>query len=203
MYAAAVALRDAVLAALLDGESSGYDLAKRFDASVANFWTATPQQLYRELDRLAADGLIAARVVQQERRPNKRMFSLTDAGREAIHAFTARPPKPLTIRDELLIKVNAVDGGNAEAVRDLVAEQLEWSTTKLARYERMRTRLLDGQTEDDYLAHGDRVGPYLTLLRGIAFEEENVRWSQRTLALLDQRLRTRADASRDAQPKVE
>ncbi|WP_229481558.1 PadR family transcriptional regulator [Mycolicibacterium mageritense] len=193
-----MALRDAVLAALLDGESSGYDLAKRFDASVANFWTATPQQLYRELDRLAADGLITARVVQQERRPNKRMFSLTDAGREAIHAFTARPPKPLTIRDELLIKVNAVDGGNAEAVRDLVAEQLEWSTTKLARYERMRARLLDGQTEEHYLLHGDRIGPYLTLLRGIAFEEENVRWSQRTLALLDQRLRQGGNHGRAA-----
>ena len=48
-----MSLRDAVLAALLEGESSGYDLAKAFDASVANFWMATPQQLYRELDRLA------------------------------------------------------------------------------------------------------------------------------------------------------
>ena len=58
-----MALRDAVLAALLEGEASGYDLAKRFDRSVANFWTATPQQLYRELDAMATDGLIEARVV--------------------------------------------------------------------------------------------------------------------------------------------
>ena len=42
-----MSLRDAVLVALLEGESSGYDLAKGFDASVANFWMATPQQLYR------------------------------------------------------------------------------------------------------------------------------------------------------------
>jgi len=48
-----MALRHAVLAALLEGEASGYQLAKRFDVSVANFWSATPQQLYRELDRLA------------------------------------------------------------------------------------------------------------------------------------------------------
>ena len=45
-----MALRHAVLAALLEGEASGYQLAKRFDVSVANFWSATPQQLYRELD---------------------------------------------------------------------------------------------------------------------------------------------------------
>ena len=60
-----MSLRDAVLAALLEGESSGYDLAKSFDASVANFWMATPQQLYRELDRLAEQGLIQARFVHQ------------------------------------------------------------------------------------------------------------------------------------------
>ena len=177
-----------MLAALLGGESSGYDLAKSFDASVANFWTATPQQLYRELDRLAADGLIEARVVQQERRPTKRIFSLTPAGHAAIMAFTAAPPKPSTFRNELLIKVNALDGGDPAAVRDLVADQLRWSTDKLERYERMRLRLLGGRDEDDFLATGERIGPYLTLLRGIAFEEENIRWGTRTLSVLDKRL---------------
>ena len=176
-----------MLAALLNGESSGYDLAKSFDASVANFWTSTPQQLYRELERLAADGLIEARVVEQERRPNKRIFSLTPAGRAAIREFTATAPKPSTVRDELLIKVNAIDGGDPAAVRDLVAKQLRWSESKLERYERMRSRLLAGQGEDDFLATGPRIGPYLTLLRGISFEEENIRWAQRTLDVLDRR----------------
>ena len=111
-----MSLRDAVLAALLEGEASGYDLAKGFDASVANFWAATPQQLYRELDRLAGQGLIQARVVQQERRPNKRMFSLTDAGRDAIAEFTVTAPRASVIRDELMIKVQAADAGDARAV---------------------------------------------------------------------------------------
>src|ERR1700742_1967248 len=102
-----MSLGDAVLAALLEGESSGYDLAKSFDASVANFWMATPQQLYRELDRLAEQGLIRARVVQQERRPNKRMYSLTQAAHEAIQQFTSQAPKPAVIRDELAGKVLA------------------------------------------------------------------------------------------------
>jgi DNA-binding PadR family transcriptional regulator len=182
-----MSLRDAVLASLLDGESSGYDLAKSFDASVANFWMATPQQLYRELDRLAEQGLIQARVVHQERRPNKRMFSLTEAGRDAIHQFTSRAPKPCVIRDELAVKVLAADAGNAPAVRSFVAERLEWATAKLQRYERFRTRLLGGRTEEEYLAGADRVGPYLTLLRGIAFEEENIRWAERVLAVIERR----------------
>src|SRR6478672_8563530 len=112
-----MALRNAVLAALLEGEASGYDLAKGFDATVANFWMATPQQLYRELDKMEAAGLISAQLVQQERRPNKRVFSLTDAGRRALHEFTAQPPKPSAIRDELLVQVQAVDAGEVGAVR--------------------------------------------------------------------------------------
>jgi DNA-binding PadR family transcriptional regulator len=183
-----MSLRDAVLAALLGGESSGYDLAKSFDASVANFWMATPQQLYRELDRLAEQGLIRARVVHQERRPNKRMFSLTGAGYEAIQQFTSRAPKPSVIRDELSVKVLAVDAGNAQAVRDFMVERLQWAKGKLQRYERMRARMLDGHGEKEYLAQAERVGPYLTLLRGISFEEENIRWAERTLTIIELRL---------------
>jgi DNA-binding PadR family transcriptional regulator len=187
-----MSLRDAVLAALLEGESSGYDLAKAFDAAAANFWMATPQQLYRELDRLAVQGLVRARVVQQERRPNKRLFSLTDAGRAAIEHFTVRPPKPCVIRDELMIKVQAADAGDARAVRELILERQQWAAAKLQRYERMRTRLLDGRSEDEYLAQTERVGPYLTLLRGISFEEENVRWAERALTVIERRLPAQA-----------
>src|SRR6201992_1254296 len=118
MYYRRMSLRDAVLVALLEGESSGYDLAKDFDASVANFWMATPQQLYRELERLADEGLITRRRWEQEPRRTKRMFSLTEAGYDAIREFTRRPPKVSAIRDELLIKVQAFDVGDAAAVRD-------------------------------------------------------------------------------------
>ncbi|MCV7204464.1 PadR family transcriptional regulator [Mycolicibacterium peregrinum] len=183
-----MALRDAILATLLDGEASGYDLAKGFDASVANFWMATPQQLYRELDRMSAEGLIEARLVEQDRRPNKRLYSLTDAGRKALHEFTEVPPKPGAIREDLLVQIQAVDSGNIEAVRAALAERLDWATAKLARYRRGQDHLLAGRTEDAYLAEADRIGPYLTLLRGIRFEEENIDWANRALAVIEQRL---------------
>ncbi|MFJ8623863.1 PadR family transcriptional regulator [Kitasatospora sp. NPDC093550] len=183
-----MALRNAVMAALLEGEASGYDLAKGFDASVANFWMATPQQLYRELERMEADGLIAARVVQQEKRPNKRVFALTEAGLDAVHAYTAElPSRPSTIRDELLVKVQSVDAGDVAAVRAAIAERMEWARAKLARYERLRAKLLDGRTEEQHLAESERIGPYLTLLRGMAFEEENLRWGGTALRVLDRR----------------
>jgi DNA-binding PadR family transcriptional regulator len=160
-----VALRHALLASLLEGEASGYELAKRFDVSVANFWFATPQQLYRELERLEGERLVRGREVRQKRRPNKRVFRLTKAGRAELHAFTATPAKPSAIRDELLVKVQAVDEGDPEAVMDALHERMAQAEAKLALYEHLLAGL-----------DGDRIGPYLTLMRGRAFEEENVRW---------------------------
>lgn len=182
-----MSLKHAVLAALLEGEASGYDLAKLFDVSVANFWAATPQQLYRELDRLSEAGLITARVVQQERRPNKRVFTLTDAGHQDLITYTAHTPKPTAVRDELMVQVQACDEGDTAAVREHVRERMGAARAKLARYERLRERLLDGLDEAAYLARTERVGPYLTLMRGMAFEEENLRWGERVLAVLAER----------------
>ncbi|MFE0346879.1 PadR family transcriptional regulator [Streptomyces griseoluteus] len=178
-------LRNAVMAALLEGEASGYDLAKGFNASVANFWTATPQQLYRELDRMEREGLVTARVVRQDRRPDKRLFSLTDAGHDALRAHLAAPlTRPTAIRDGLLVKVQCADIADPAPVQSDITAHMDWSRAKLARYERLRERLLAGRTQDEFLAGADRVGPYLTLLRGIAFEEENLRWGELALRVL-------------------
>ncbi|MEU0227220.1 PadR family transcriptional regulator [Streptomyces sp. NPDC006284] len=183
-----MSLKYAVLAALLEGEASGYELSKVFDVSLANFWPATPQQLYRELERLAGDGLIEARTVPQERRPTKRLFRLTAAGRERLSAFAAEPTRrPTAVRDEFLIKMQAMDGVDPAEVRALVEERRAWALGKLARYERVRERLLDGRTEERYLRESHRVGPYLTLLAGITFEQENARWCERVLTVLRER----------------
>ncbi|NUR86098.1 MAG: PadR family transcriptional regulator [Nonomuraea sp.] len=196
-----MALRNAVMAALLEGEASGYDLAKGFEASVANFWMATPQQLYRELERMESEGLVSARVVQQERRPNKRLFSLTEAGLEVLRDYVGEAPaKPPALRDELMVKVQCVDIGDVgdfEAVRASVAERFERATAKLARYRRMQERMLDGRTEDEYLATAGRIGPYLTLLGGIALERANLQWSETALKRLEQRAAALAEPSGD------
>jgi DNA-binding PadR family transcriptional regulator len=189
-----MALRHAVLAALLEGEASGYELSKRFDVSVANFWTATPQQLYRELERLEAAGLLSARVIEQQRRPNKRLFALTDAGRDELFTFTAQPTRPTTLRDDLLVKLQAVDAGDLDAVTAAIAERMEQARGKLALWDRVRERLLAGATEGEYFATADRVGPYLTLMRGLAFEHETLAWGQVVLEILTQRARNRNDS---------
>src|SRR3954454_21268490 len=176
-----------MLAALLEGEASGYELSKRFDVSVANFWSATPQQLYRELERLESDGLVEARLVEQRRRPNKRVFTLTSAGREELHDFTAAPARPTALRDDLAVKLQAIDVGDADAVRDALAVRLEHARAKLDLYERLRDDLLQGRGEDEFVQEAERIGPYLTLIGGLMYERENIRWCETVLGVLAER----------------
>jgi hypothetical protein len=51
----------------------------------------------------------------------------------------------------MLVKVQATDGGNAQAVREFILKGLQRATAKLQRYERIRARLLDGRGEEEYL----------------------------------------------------
>jgi DNA-binding PadR family transcriptional regulator len=185
-----MALRHATLAALLEGEASGYQLAKRFDVSVANFWSTTPQQLYRELDRLEAEGLVEARLVRQQRRPDKRVFTLTEAGRADLNRFTATPAKPVAMRDELLVKLQAVDIGDAHAVtKDLIA-RLDRARAKLARYDRLLADMLDGGDAEAFERDSERIGPYLTLMGGRMYEQTNIQWCTSALEVLSRRLRS-------------
>ena len=66
-----MSLRHAILTALLDGEASGYELAKHFDLSVANFWHALPAQLYPELNRRRPTAWsMSPRCPRSDARPN-------------------------------------------------------------------------------------------------------------------------------------
>lgn len=55
-----MSLPHAILTALLERPSSGLELTRRFDRSIGFFWSATHQQIYRELGRLETTGLIRA-----------------------------------------------------------------------------------------------------------------------------------------------
>jgi DNA-binding PadR family transcriptional regulator len=179
-----VSLRSAVLVTLLDGGASGYELSKRFDVSVANYWAASSQQLYRELDRMEADGVVEAELVEQERRPNKRVFSITAAGREELTQLTRQAPRPAAIRDAMLVQVAADDVADADAVLRNLEQRGEHARGKLALYARLRDRLLAGRSEEEFLRGAERVGPYLALARGISLEEDDLAWTERCIAVL-------------------
>ncbi|MET8678836.1 PadR family transcriptional regulator [Streptomyces sp. NPDC004647] len=182
-----MALRHAVLAALLDGEYSGYQLAKAFDIGVANFWHALPQQLYAELTKLEKDGLVTGRQVVQETRPNKRLFRVTDAGLAELEQFAATASKPSFIRDDLLVKVQAADRVGIEPLIEQLEERAAAAEAKVELFGKLLRQMRGETDEEEFLRRGERIGPYLTCLRGLAFEQDNRNWCLRIAAILRER----------------
>ncbi|AYV31615.1 PadR family transcriptional regulator [Streptomyces sp. CJ_13] len=182
-----MALKHAVLAALLDEELSGYQLAKSFGLGVANFWHAQPQQLYAELTRLEGDGLIVGREVVQDTRPNKRLFEVTAAGLAELERFTASAAKPSFIRDDLFVKVQAADHVDTDGLIGQLADRAAFAEGKIELFERLLRTMRGERDEEEFLRHGERVGPYLTCLRGLAFEEGNRDWCARAITVLRER----------------
>ena len=87
------------------GSLSGYDLKRLFDHVLAPMWGAAHSQIYNELRRMKGLGWVEMQREEQEMRPDRNVYHLTQAGQEALAAWQEQPPTVLQLRDELLLKV--------------------------------------------------------------------------------------------------
>ncbi|MBP2325443.1 DNA-binding PadR family transcriptional regulator [Kibdelosporangium banguiense] len=171
-----MALRHAVLAALVDRELSGYQLAKLFDLGVSSFWHAASQQLYVELGKLEADGLLTGHEVVQQGRPNKRVFALTETGRAELRRFTDAPTKPTSIRDDLLVKAYAAHAAEPANLAGQLEQRAAQCQAKADYFQTQLAKLRGDQPEAEYLATAQNIGPYLAGTRGLRYAQEEANW---------------------------
>ena len=97
------------LAMIRDGFNTGYAIKQRLDGVASFFWSASYGQIYPELRRLEALGLITGREVQVSGRLC-RGYALTAAATDQLQRWLARLARPsLRLRDEALLRMMVVD----------------------------------------------------------------------------------------------
>ena len=84
-----MSLEHVILGFLEVGPKTGYDLKKRFDRSVAGFWPADQSRIYRTLAKLSERGFVSQEVVAQSDRPDRKVYHISDEGREELHRWLA------------------------------------------------------------------------------------------------------------------
>jgi len=116
----------AVLGQVASGPSTGYDIKARLEAGAAQFWHASYSQIYAELRRLQSLGYVTEEHVFQEDRPNKRVYTITPTGQEALREWVGEPWGLAQLRDESLVKLTLADAlptadviAHVEALREL------------------------------------------------------------------------------------
>jgi DNA-binding PadR family transcriptional regulator len=96
---------EVLLGLLTIAPMSGYDLGMTIRGSVGHFWNESYGQIYPNLRKLAAEGLVTAKTERQKGKPDRHIYSITKKGHEHLARWLAVPPQPEIPRNELLLKI--------------------------------------------------------------------------------------------------
>jgi DNA-binding PadR family transcriptional regulator len=175
-----MALAHAIMTALIEDDLSGSELARDFERSLGFFWHASHQQIYQELHKLAEKGWLNKREVAQSGKPNKILYGLTAAGRQALGDWVFGTTRTQAAKDELLVKLYNLDTGNASHLAGEIHQRRESMMRLLYLYETVRRRHYD----DPAALPARRKGVYLALIYGISQGEQFLAWCDQALEML-------------------
>lgn len=90
------------LLTLLSANSlSGYELTQ----NIKPLWRAGHSQIYPLLMSMEQQGFISYQLIQQSDKPDKKEYSITEAGLEQLQKWVETPAEPPVLRDELHFKL--------------------------------------------------------------------------------------------------
>ena len=102
-----------ILGLLCSRDWSAYELAEQLGRGVTELWPRADRQLYNAPKRLVEDGLAAARTERTGER-TRTVYSITDAGQEALRAWLTEASAPSALEFEGMIRVLLADQGTLE-----------------------------------------------------------------------------------------
>lgn len=174
------------------GPLSGYDLKRLFDHMLSPMWGAAHSQIYHELRRMAELGWVEMTREEQETRPDRKVYHITQTGNEALAAWQAQPSSTPQLRDELLLKVMF---GSFATPADLIAnlkQSIAEHEMRLLTYRQntqyilTRGELLKEHRHNPYDAE-TQEDPFIGLITRFAidFEKTYLNWLYETLTFLE------------------
>lgn len=175
-----MALSHAILTAIIDKPLSGYDLAKRFDASIGFFWQATHQQIYLELSKMERAGLLAGKAAVQTSRRTRILYSVTPAGIANLLEWARSETDAAVIKDDILVKCHALGVLSGYELRSHILHRRAHHRSRLENYRATLAR----HYPDPRALSGSALGQYLSLRAGIRYENAWLDWADEACILL-------------------
>ncbi|MGI9050910.1 MAG: PadR family transcriptional regulator [Rubrobacteraceae bacterium] len=166
----------AILGLLAQEMLSGYDLTQRMRGRVGNFWSARHSQVYPELARLEEGGYVTHRVVEQQERPDKKVYEITAEGLDTLKEWVVQPPSPKPTREELVLKAYSIWLSDPAKAARLFRNEQRRHEEQLASYEETRAWMEGEWGEDLARPETSRFASYATLRRGIIYERGYAEW---------------------------
>ncbi|NQW01175.1 MAG: helix-turn-helix transcriptional regulator [Rhodospirillales bacterium] len=163
------------LGALTMGDATGYEIRKMFeDGPFAQFFDASYGSIYPALGHLLKDELVSVTQLAQEKRPDKKVYSLTAAGLAHFKKALAVPPTKDKIRSEHVVRLFFAD---YMSKTDLIAVYQSYLTHFQSQADHLRSLQPENTTSGRLFARGlglkfyDAMAAYLIENRDQLFEE--------------------------------
>ena len=193
---------DHILLGLLRDPATGYALKNTFGERIRHFWSAELSQIYPTLRRLEERRMLRSRVEPSAKGPNRKVYTLTDAGREELLRWLRSGPAVGTERFVYLAQLYFMDAlGDLVETRAFMAELRDHLVGWLAQLESLEREVTaaHGNAPEHYSDGG--FHRFATLRMGIHSIGSKVAWCDETLAAIDRRLAALRGA--EAVPQVE
>ncbi|MBE0689813.1 MAG: PadR family transcriptional regulator [Anaerolineae bacterium] len=167
-----MSLQHAILGLLTIQPMSGYELKHvAFEQTIAHFWQADQAQIYRTLDKMAESGWITSQLEIQETRPNRKIYSLTSAGRAELERWMGTEQPLPTYREAFLVQLFFGEELAQDDLLKHITTHIAGHRERLAAYEQIPLPKLDDasiETRETFWR--------LTLEFGIALEKTYLEW---------------------------
>ncbi len=174
-----MSLPHAILGFLQNSPMTGYDLKTAcFDGSVAHFWPADQSQIYRTLDTLTEKGWVESELEVQTDRPNRKIYSITEAGRTELSRWLQAEQDLPVHREPFLVQLFFSGQLPDDQIIALMESQLAAHESVLARYGTIR---IPDDIPDSALARSVEL-QRMTLDMGVRIEQMYIAWLRDSIA---------------------
>ncbi|HEY1774460.1 MAG TPA: PadR family transcriptional regulator [Gammaproteobacteria bacterium] len=131
-------VKDLCLGALTYGDATGYDLKKFFESTFSHCFLAGYGSIYPALAELTEEKLVTARTVPGQAGPSKKLYHLTEAGRDAFLAQLEATEPQHKVKSEFLVLMHfahLLPTARLDAVLDQHLKEIEHKMALIAAYE--------------------------------------------------------------------
>jgi len=172
-----------VLLGLLSHEPlTGYDIKKLISLRMSYFWDLSYGQIYPTLEKLEKDGLITREVVIEERGPNRKVYSITEAGLEKLRKWLAEPARKESAKYEILLKLYF---GNQTPPDSSIKHIQEFKARNVKNLEMMT--LFEENLKERLNWSNDHFYMLLTVLLSKSTFKASIEWADTAIKMLEDR----------------
>lgn len=124
-------IRTLCLGILTMGDASGYEIKKTFEERLGLMFHASYGSIYPALNKLTEEGLVSCRAFAQEKRPDKKIYSITSSGRYKFLNEIMKKPASDRFRSEFLVTLMFAHLLPAATIAELIDERILESQRKI------------------------------------------------------------------------